>query len=339
MKSIANSIPPPPPPPPSAPQVQFRPPETKSFNASGPASEVGSTVSSIFMKVFGKKKATLSEANYSEASSYMKGSEAGFSGYNNSAKQEPPSANSSERSEERYARAEERYTPVSKDPEEEESVSRVSTAAEKAPSEVPPVQPNAGKPPRANRASGLDTISGSVTPKGRGQNDDRYSNVGDTQSETAGSAYAPSELKSTVGSSVFSGAASSTFDPQARSRALKMVQSNAFSLGAQPVVEQMASGLYDEASSTGGFNQPGTYDVFAPSGPIGLVVDTAKQGPVVHSLKKQSPMIGLINPGDLIIALDDQDVRKMNAASLTRLMAKKSKQPERKFTLMAIEEY
>ena len=76
------------------------------------------------------------------------------------------------------------------------------------------------------------------------------------------------------------------------------------------------------------------YDVFAPAGAIGIVVDTTKKGCIVHSLKKSSPMLGMMNPGDLIIALDDFDVRKMTAASLTKLMAKKSQQPERKFTLI-----
>ena len=79
----------------------------------------------------------------------------------------------------------------------------------------------------------------------------------------------------------------------------------------------------------------GTYDVFAPSGPIGIVVDTSKHGPAVHSLKATSPMLGLISPGDLIIALDGADTRTMTAASLTRLMAKKSRQEERKITLLS----
>lgn len=81
--------------------------------------------------------------------------------------------------------------------------------------------------------------------------------------------------------------------------------------------------------------QGDTYDVFAPAGPIGIVVDTSPLGPAVHSLKSTSPMLGLINAGDLIIALDDEDTRNMTAASLTRLMAKKSRQKERKITLLA----
>jgi hypothetical protein len=81
----------------------------------------------------------------------------------------------------------------------------------------------------------------------------------------------------------------------------------------------------------------GLYDVFAPAGPIGIVVDTTKDGPAVHSLKGTSPMLGLMNPGDLIVGLDDEDTRGMTAATLTRLMAKKAHQKERKITLLAID--
>jgi hypothetical protein len=93
----------------------------------------------------------------------------------------------------------------------------------------------------------------------------------------------------------------------------------------------------DESSLGALRSHPESYDVFAPSGPIGIVVDTSKNGPAVHSLKSTSPMVGLINAGDLIIALDDEDTRKMTAASLTRLMARKSRQKERKITLLSVD--
>jgi hypothetical protein len=81
----------------------------------------------------------------------------------------------------------------------------------------------------------------------------------------------------------------------------------------------------------------GLFDVFAPSGPLGIVVDTTRDGPVVHSLKSTSPLLGLVSPGDLIVGLDDMDTRSMTAATLTRLMAKRSHQAERKITLLACE--
>ena len=111
-----------------------------------------------------------------------------------------------------------------------------------------------------------------------------------------------------------------------------------FTLGARPLGASEQN-QYKEKTSFDTYlaQRAGSYDVFAPSGPIGIVVDTTKNGPAVHSLKSTSPMLGLINPGDLIVALDDEDTRGMTAATLTRLMAKKSRQKERKITLLAME--
>ena len=105
-------------------------------------------------------------------------------------------------------------------------------------------------------------------------------------------------------------------------------------LGARPMQDRKAT---DNSSKAGASQRAGAYDVFAPPGPIGIVVDTSKEGPAVHSLKSTSPMLGLITPGDLIIALDDEDTSNMTAASLTKLMAKKSRQSERKITLVSMD--
>jgi hypothetical protein len=110
-------------------------------------------------------------------------------------------------------------------------------------------------------------------------------------------------------------------------------------LGARGVGSDDHMPSYDMPDYDTMLRRAGLYDVFAPAGPIGIVVDTTKEGPAVHSLKSTSPMLGLINPGDLIVGLDDQDTRSMTAATLTRLMAKKSSQKERKITLLATESY
>lgn len=119
-------------------------------------------------------------------------------------------------------------------------------------------------------------------------------------------------------------------------------------LGARPMemTEQMhflqgndevsvASSMLEPQTPT--VKRSGLYDVFAPSGPLGIVVDTTRDGPVVHSMKPTSPLLSLVTPGDLIVGLDDMDTRSMTAATLTRLMAKRSHQAERKITLLAIE--
>ena len=80
-------------------------------------------------------------------------------------------------------------------------------------------------------------------------------------------------------------------------------------------------------------NQDKLYYVYAPSGPLGTIIDTTPEGPMIHSLKPNSQLLGLVDPGDLIVGLDGVDTRNMTAATFTRLMAKRS-QGERKITLL-----
>lgn len=140
-----------------------------------------------------------------------------------------------------------------------------------------------------------------------------------------------SEFQSVVGST----AASSTFDPVAHRKALEKMQEGAAPLGASPALPAYYNDDDeddDKESSVAPISH--SYDVFAPPGSLGIVVDSTEKGCIVYSLKKSSPMQGLMNKGDLIIGLDNFDVRNMDASSLTKLMAKKSEQAERKFTLM-----
>jgi hypothetical protein len=288
--------------------------------------------------LFGNKKKPESEAGASEATSYVKSTsdDSAHSGFVT--------------------------TKDSKTNEKHSSDVKSSLSTSNPSDGRPPVMPN--RPAAVGvtdeiakkRHGGLETISGGVgapTPKAGEQQ--RYAPSTPGKNSTfsippprrvpstpgAGSEIY-SEFRSMAGSSVFSaGVASSTFDPQAHTRAMqkmKHIQPNA--LGADPVSDNMPIYYEDDEkeSSIGGapssVMMSGSYDVFAPSGAIGIVVDTTDKGCIVHSLKKTSPMQGMMNPGDLIVALDDFDVRKMTAATLTKLMAKKSQQPERKFTLI-----
>jgi hypothetical protein len=109
-------------------------------------------------------------------------------------------------------------------------------------------------------------------------------------------------------------------------------------LGARPMKHSEKNNFKDtQAQEALTVKRSGLYDVFAPAGALGIVVDTTRDGPVVHSMKSTSPLLGLMSPGDLIVGLDDIDTRSMTAATLTRAMAKLSDQPERKITLLAVE--
>ena len=260
-----------------------------------------------FSGMFGKKRAA-SEAGYSETTTstdYVKGQGSDTSGYNTNRPKETQSE----------------INPGSRPPMG--SGKRISFAQSAKPA--------------------LQTIGG--------KNEDKFTPTNGLAKRGIFSMPSPKPIPSTPGSdahrsmaesSVFStGVASSTFNPQAHERAMKRMSRNNASLGA--AMNDMPIYYEDddnktEAESAAPSARAG-YDVFAPPGPIGMVVDTIDKGCIVHSLKKTSPMQGLINPGDLIVALDDIDVRKMDAAALTKLMAKKSKQTERKFTLIPADDY
>ena len=83
--------------------------------------------------------------------------------------------------------------------------------------------------------------------------------------------------------------------------------------------------------------QNSQYDLkecIAPAGPLGVIVDTTPNGPLIHAIKDNSPLKGKVEPGDIIIAVDDCNTRHMTAASLTRLVGKKSQQSRRKILLL-----
>jgi C-terminal processing protease CtpA/Prc len=62
--------------------------------------------------------------------------------------------------------------------------------------------------------------------------------------------------------------------------------------------------------------------VDAPPGKLGIVIDTTFEGPVVHSINPKSPLEGTLFPGDIIVAIDDEDTRAMSAAAITAIMVR-----------------
>jgi len=66
-------------------------------------------------------------------------------------------------------------------------------------------------------------------------------------------------------------------------------------------------------------------EVVAPSGKLGVVIDTPNEGaPVVHALKEGSCVGHMLQVGDKLIAVDDEDVRLMSAIQVSKLISKKS---------------
>jgi C-terminal processing protease CtpA/Prc len=86
------------------------------------------------------------------------------------------------------------------------------------------------------------------------------------------------------------------------------------------------------------FNEPPgeTLEIIAPAGKLGVVVDIPpdrRGAPFVCDVREESPLYGQIQAGDKIYAVDDEDVRKMSAIKVSKLLAQKAEQPERIITV------
>lgn len=84
----------------------------------------------------------------------------------------------------------------------------------------------------------------------------------------------------------------------------------------------------DEADSKGfpTAQKSTTKTVLAPSGKLGIVIDTTVEGPVVHKVNPGSRLEGQVLPGDVIVAIDNVDTRAMSASAITALMVKTASQ-------------
>jgi len=86
------------------------------------------------------------------------------------------------------------------------------------------------------------------------------------------------------------------------------------------------------------FNDPKNdlYQCHAPSGPLGIVVDTTPLGPRVRSLNPLSPIFGLVSPGDVIVEVDEVDTVGMEAGDFWQVVSRKANQQERFLTILRI---
>lgn len=72
---------------------------------------------------------------------------------------------------------------------------------------------------------------------------------------------------------------------------------------------------------------------FAPPGKLAIAIDTVNGQPVVHRVREESPLAGVLRRLDIIVAVDEEDTSSMSAADVTTLMAKKMDK-RRKITFM-----
>lgn len=67
-------------------------------------------------------------------------------------------------------------------------------------------------------------------------------------------------------------------------------------------------------------------ECFAPPGKLGVAIDTVSGHPVVHRVREDSPLSGVLRRLDVIVAVDEVDTTNMNAAEVTSLVAKRMNQ-------------
>jgi len=78
-------------------------------------------------------------------------------------------------------------------------------------------------------------------------------------------------------------------------------------------------------------------DIIAPGGKLGMVIDSSPEHgatPYVSDVMDWSPMRGKLQPGDKVIAIDDEDVSKRNSIDVQTLLNNKRMQSSRKFTVL-----
>ena len=78
---------------------------------------------------------------------------------------------------------------------------------------------------------------------------------------------------------------------------------------------------------------------FAPKGKLGIAIENGPVGvgPVVHKIKKGSPLEGILKRGDRIVGIDDADTRELSAADVTAWMVEKM-DCRRKITYMTLKQ-
>ena len=128
------------------------------------------------------------------------------------------------------------------------------------------------------------------------------------------------------GIKLFSCFADNTFEEQALSTPQIIGQD--FKSNATPNSSPAAS---PQASSSN------VYEVVAPPGPLGILIDTSNDGPFIFEVKEGSPLLNLVEKGDIILSVDGVDMDGKEAAAVAKHIATKPKKSEQTLKLKSIQ--
>jgi C-terminal processing protease CtpA/Prc len=85
--------------------------------------------------------------------------------------------------------------------------------------------------------------------------------------------------------------------------------------------------------------EKGLVVAYAPPGKLGFSLDKPDEGPlVIYVVKEDSPLAGLIQPNDRLVAVDEENVRIASPARVVGMLKERSTNPWRKMTLMRNDE-
>ena len=81
------------------------------------------------------------------------------------------------------------------------------------------------------------------------------------------------------------------------------------------------------------------FEVEAPAGLLGLVIDTSEEGlPTIRAIKESSCLTGQVQVGDILLSVDSEDVTPMMASTVSRLISSKSQNSVRRFVFTRLED-
>jgi len=87
----------------------------------------------------------------------------------------------------------------------------------------------------------------------------------------------------------------------------------------------------DDDSLNAKYGLDETFEILAPRGMLGLILETNADGvPVVNDVKLSSVLYGQVQSGDRLLTVDDIDVTLMLASDVSKLIASRKNRPERK---------
>jgi hypothetical protein len=91
----------------------------------------------------------------------------------------------------------------------------------------------------------------------------------------------------------------------------------------------------DDATFEAQYGADERFEVLAPSGVLGLILETNKEGvPTIDNIKPLSVLADQVQIGDRLLSVDGIDVSVMLASDISRLIASRREAPVRKFVFM-----